>query len=225
MASSDVADARGLSQSSCDLERPRFIEEELGESRGVEVRDHAGGQESSAGSGSGPGQGPPLAHSRNGIIDPLIGIGGGRGPRGRVGAVALPSRTSRAMTSSAGVSGTSRTFGFPRSVTIDVFAPRRAVEPVAQVRRASSRTPTSTLIRLSVHLSNVKCPHRTRLARAQASNSVSSGSRSPRSRSRSTSTQPSPRASQSVDAWGLTLCAARIPRQPASAGSGRITSR
>ena len=44
-------------------------------------------------------------------------------------------------------------------------------------------------------------------------------------RSRSTSTQPSPRASQSVRACGFTDWAARIPRQAASAGSRRITSR
>ena len=59
----------------------------------------------------------------------------------------------------------------------------------------------------------------------QSLKSVSSGSRSPRSTSRSTSTHPSPRASQSVDACGLTFCAARIPRQPTRSGSGRITSR
>ena len=57
-------------------------------------------------------------------------------------------------------------------------------------------------------------PHAQRRVTA-STNSVSAGSRSPRSSARSTSTQASPRDSASTRACGLTVCAARTPRQAA----------
>ena len=117
--------------------------------------------------------------------------------------------------------------------TVDgsVAASGRSSAPRARRRSASSRSSRSRGPRS-------RRPRRGRAARPvpragrrvvrgarQTLKSVSSGSRSPRRSSRSTSTQPRSRASQSVAACGFTLCAARTPRHPESAGSRRITSR
>ena len=133
---------------------------------------------------------------------------------------AEPSRAPSCSTSPAWTSSTprarrswARSAGSPDAVRRDAAHRARSSRRSA---RCSSPTACST---------DRRRRHLREAAGRRQPNSVSAGSRSPRSSARSTSTHAMPRASASTRAWGLTICAASMPRQSALPGSSRIRSR